>query len=111
MHIKLQWVQLTWGLFRACAACPTPRLNLKFELRPSWNNIHDRFATGNAQDTTPKKNIQFVNDEKCNFSAMTMSIVVEISTNLFCKAGGTRTSIHVACLAIPTNKTFVIANG
>ena len=35
-----------WGLLRACAACPTPRLNLKFELRPSWNNIHDMFPTG-----------------------------------------------------------------
>jgi len=31
------------GLLRVCAACPTPRLNLKFELRPSWNNIHDTF--------------------------------------------------------------------
>jgi len=32
-----------------CAACPTPRLNLKFELRPSWNNIHDTFPTGIAR--------------------------------------------------------------
>jgi hypothetical protein len=29
-----------WVLLRVCAAC-TSRLNLKFELRPSWNNIHD----------------------------------------------------------------------
>jgi len=35
-----------------CAACPTPCLNLKFELRPSWNHIHDKFPTGTAQDTT-----------------------------------------------------------
>jgi len=35
-----------------CAACPTPRLNLSFELRPSWNNIHDTFPTGTALDTT-----------------------------------------------------------
>ena len=27
-------------------------LNQKFELRPSWNNIHDTFPTGTAQDTT-----------------------------------------------------------
>jgi hypothetical protein len=41
---------LTWGLLRVCAACPTPRLNLNFELRPSWNNIHDTFPTGTARD-------------------------------------------------------------
>jgi hypothetical protein len=34
-----------------CAACPTPDLNLKFKLRPSWKNIHDTFRTGTAQDT------------------------------------------------------------
>jgi len=43
---------LAWGLLRACAACPTPRLNLSFELRPSWNNIHDTFPSGTAPDTT-----------------------------------------------------------
>jgi hypothetical protein len=31
------------------AACPTPRLSLSFELRPSWNNIHDTSPTGTAQ--------------------------------------------------------------
>jgi len=25
-----------WGLLRACAACPTPRLNQSYELRPPW---------------------------------------------------------------------------
>jgi len=45
-------VHLSCGLLRVCAACPTPRLNLSFELRPSWNNIHDTFPTGTAQDTT-----------------------------------------------------------
>ena len=39
-------------LLRVCAACPTPRVNLSFELRPSWNNIHDTFPTGITQDTT-----------------------------------------------------------
>jgi len=34
------------------AACPTPRLNQKFELRPSWNNIYDTFPTGTTPDTT-----------------------------------------------------------
>ena len=38
-----------------CAACPTPRLNLKFELRPSWNNSHDTFPTGTAQDKTTQQ--------------------------------------------------------
>ena len=45
-------VHSTWGLLRVCAACPTPRLNLSSELRPSWNNIQDTFHTGSAQDTT-----------------------------------------------------------
>jgi hypothetical protein len=31
-------VHLTRGLLRMCAACPTPRLNLKFELRFSWGH-------------------------------------------------------------------------
>jgi hypothetical protein len=39
-----------WGLLRVCAACPAPRL--KFELRPSWNNIHVTFPTWTAQDAT-----------------------------------------------------------
>ena len=39
-----------WGLLQVCAACPTP--HLKFELRPSWNNIHDTFPTRSVQDTT-----------------------------------------------------------
>ena len=30
------------------ATCPSPRLNLKYELRPSWNNIHDTFPTGDS---------------------------------------------------------------
>ena len=34
-------VHLTWGLLQVFAACPTPRLNLKFELRPYLNNTHD----------------------------------------------------------------------
>jgi hypothetical protein len=37
---------MTWELLRVCAACPTPRLNLRFELRPSWNNIHDTSPPG-----------------------------------------------------------------
>ena len=35
-----------------CAPCPTPRLSLRFELRPSWKNIHNTFPAGTAQDTT-----------------------------------------------------------
>jgi hypothetical protein len=48
-------INLTWGLLRARAACPTPRLNLRFKLRPSWNNIHDTFPTGSAQYTICQK--------------------------------------------------------
>ena len=33
----------TWGLLRECAACPTPRLNLSPELRPSWKQ-HLRYV-------------------------------------------------------------------
>ena len=29
-------VHSTWGLMRVCAACPTPRFNLSYELNPSW---------------------------------------------------------------------------
>jgi len=45
-------VHSTWGLLRESAACPTPRLNLSSELRPSGNNIQDTFPTGSAQDAT-----------------------------------------------------------
>ena len=47
-------VHSTWGLLRVCAACPTPRLNLSSEVRPSGNNIQDTFPTGSAQNTTQK---------------------------------------------------------
>ena len=36
-------VHSTWGLLRVCAACPTLRLNLSSEIRPSGNNIQDTF--------------------------------------------------------------------
>jgi len=29
-----------WIFLRVCAACPTPRLNLRFQLCPSWNIHH-----------------------------------------------------------------------
>ena len=47
MHDKLQH---TW-LGGYCDYCPTPRLYLKFEHSPSWNDIHDTFPTLTAQDT------------------------------------------------------------
>ena len=49
LHAQWTPVHLTWGLLRVYAACPPPRLNLKFELCPSWNNIHDKFPTGTAR--------------------------------------------------------------
>ena len=36
-------VHSTWGLLRVCAACPTPRLNQSYELRPSWEQ-HPRYV-------------------------------------------------------------------
>ena len=36
-------VHSTWGLLSVCAACPTPRLNLSSELRPSWEQ-HPRYV-------------------------------------------------------------------
>jgi len=36
-------VHSTWGLLRVCAACPTPRLNLSSEHRPSWEK-HPRYV-------------------------------------------------------------------
>jgi hypothetical protein len=53
VYAKYTPTHLTWGLLRVCAACPITRLNPKFELRPSWNNIHDKFPTGTAQVRTP----------------------------------------------------------
>ena len=32
-----------WGLFRVCVACPTPRLNQSYELRPPWEQ-HLRYV-------------------------------------------------------------------
>jgi len=32
-----------WGLLRVCAACPTPRLNESYELRPPWEQ-HLRYV-------------------------------------------------------------------
>jgi len=37
-------VHSTWGLLRVYAACPTPRLNLSSELRPSWEQ-HPRYVS------------------------------------------------------------------
>ena len=33
----------TWGLLTVCAACPTPRLNQSYELRPPWEQ-HLRYV-------------------------------------------------------------------
>ena len=32
-----------WGLLRVCAACPTPRLNQSYVLRPPWEQ-HLRYV-------------------------------------------------------------------
>ena len=32
-----------WGLLSECAACPTPRLNQSYELRPPWEQ-HLRYV-------------------------------------------------------------------
>ena len=50
MHNKTP-VHSTSELLRVCAACSTPRLNLSYELRPSWNNIQDTFLIGSTPDT------------------------------------------------------------
>ena len=44
MNNELHPVHWMWGLLRVCAACPTARLNLRFELRPSQNNMHVTFT-------------------------------------------------------------------
>ena len=36
-------VYSAWGLLRVCAACPTPRLNQSYELRPPWEQ-HLRYV-------------------------------------------------------------------
>jgi hypothetical protein len=40
------------GIIASVCGLPNSPSELKFKLRPSWNNIHDAFLTGNAQDTT-----------------------------------------------------------
>jgi hypothetical protein len=42
MHNKTP-VNPTWGLLRVCAACPTPRHNQSYELRPPWEQ-HLRYV-------------------------------------------------------------------
>jgi len=60
-------VHSTWGLLRVCGACPTPRLNLSSELRPSGNNIQYTFLTGSATDTTQEYSVEVpqINRENC----------------------------------------------
>ena len=49
------------GLLRERATCPTPSLNLRFELHPSWNNIHNTFPSETAQGTTKARITSFQN--------------------------------------------------
>jgi hypothetical protein len=44
--------KLDVGIIASVCCLPNSPSSLKFELRPSWNNIHDTFPTGTAQDTT-----------------------------------------------------------
>jgi len=41
-----------WGLLRVCAACPTPRLNQSYELRPPWEQYLRYVPHWAATDTT-----------------------------------------------------------
>ena len=54
-------LQYTWleGLLRACAACPTPLLNLRFELRPTWNK-HPRYLPYRDRAGCNKKLLNYV---------------------------------------------------
>jgi len=51
MHNQLQYI---WreDYCECVRPAQIPRLNPRLKLRPSWNNIHDTFPTGTAQDTT-----------------------------------------------------------
>jgi hypothetical protein len=51
IHITQTPVQSSLGLLRVRATCPSPHLNMRFQLRPSWNNIHDNFPTGTTSVT------------------------------------------------------------
>jgi len=56
--IKLP-IYSAWGLLRVCAACPTPRLNQSYELRPPWeqhlryvlHRVHNGYNTQCTQPT------------------------------------------------------------
>ena len=43
--------KLDVGIIASVCGLPHSPSYLKFELRPSWNNIHDTLLTGTAQDT------------------------------------------------------------
>ena len=58
--IKLQYS--AWGLLKAYAACPTPRLNQSYELRPPWEQ-HLRYVphrVRNGYNTRWPKEYSFV---------------------------------------------------
>ena len=61
-----------------CAACPTPRLNLSSELRPSWNNIQDTFLTGSTQGT--REDLWFRLPSDCVVRALVYSDTINIKT-------------------------------
>ena len=75
-------VHWAWGLLIVCAACPTPRLYLSSELRPSWKNIQDTSPTGSAQDTT----VTYVLILVLIASATTPSKTTPAPKALFCTA-------------------------
>jgi len=57
MHNKTP-AHSTWGLLRVCVACPTPRLNQSYELRPFWEqysrHVPERVRAGYNKINEPE---------------------------------------------------------
>jgi len=57
---------------------------LKFELRPSWNDIHNTFPTGTAQDTTTCRNESVFCVCVCFGGQIRKSLTIEIFPYKIC---------------------------
>jgi hypothetical protein len=56
----------------------TPRLNLRFELHPSWNKFHETFLSGTTQDITMRllpqiRTVHVVNPACCSHSLQALN--------------------------------------
>ena len=96
------------GIIASVCSLHSYRLNLKFELRPSWNNIHDTFPTRTAQDTTfssyTLNNSNKKIDDQMNFEQICLCLTTLLSS----KAEGTTKCAHET--VVPSGAHSIIYN-